>query len=53
MSLIKFLISRKQEKSVLASKKYGKVEVSTQENDKSILAKRKYGQNFKEKSKEF
>ena len=52
MGLIKFLFYKKKEQSVLASKKYGKVEVPKQENDKSILAKRKYGQDFKEKSKE-
>ena len=52
MGLIKFLFYRKKEQSVLASKKYGKTEVSVQEKDKSILVSRKYGQDFKEKSKE-
>lgn len=51
MGLIKFLTSRKQEKSVLASKIYGKEKVEVKLNDKSILAIRKYGQEMNEQNK--
>ncbi len=44
MSFIKFLISNKKEKSILASKKYGKGKVEVKELETSILAKRKYNQ---------
>ena len=42
MSLIKFLIYKKKDKSILAAKKYRKGKVEEKELETSILAKRKY-----------
>ncbi len=45
MSLIKFLLYKKKDKSVLASKQYGKGKVEVKELETSILAKKKYNHN--------
>ena len=42
MSLIKFLLYRKKDKSPLASRKYGEKKVNPEELDKSLLASKKY-----------
>lgn len=44
MSLIKFLLYKKVDIPVLASKKYGKAKVEVKELETSILAKKKYNQ---------
>ena len=42
MSLIKFLLYRKKDKSPLASRKYGEKQVNPEELDKPLLASKKY-----------
>ena len=50
MSLLKFLLYRNKEKSILASKKYGEKQVKAEELDTSLLAYKKYP-TFEEKEK--
>ena len=50
MSLIKFLLYRKKDKSILASRKYGEKQVKPEELDNSLLAYKKYP-TFEEREK--
>ena len=47
MSLLKFLLCRKKEQSILASKKYGEKQVNPEKLDKPLLASKV---NTKEKT---
>ena len=50
MSLIKFLLYRKKDKSIIASRKYGEKQVNPEELDTSLLAYKKYP-TFEEREK--
>ncbi len=48
MSLLKFLLYRNKEKSILASKKYGEKQVNPEKLDKPLLATKVYTKLDKE-----
>lgn len=50
MSLIKFLLHREKDKSILESRKYGEKQVKTEELETSLLAYKKYP-TFEEREK--
>ena len=50
MNLLKFLLYRKKETSILASQKYGEKQVNPEELDTSLLAYKKYP-TFEEREK--
>jgi len=50
MGLLKFLFYRKNDKSILASQKYGEKQVNPEELDTSLLAYKKYP-TFEEREK--
>ena len=50
MSLIKFLLYRKKDKSILASRKYGEKQVNPEDLDESLLSRRLYP-TFEEREK--